>query len=233
MSADWLRAALGLSIASMGVLAVAASAGDAGAAGAGLPPQIVAAGTIQLLRINGLDVHSRALASGLPPDEACNVLERAWRDSEAATSPTRCSRTGPWLLITHRAGPALQTVQLQAHGPGSTGFLSELDPLAVPGAPARPQLPLPAGTRVLNVVQSIEAGDVVSQFTLRLPWSPAMAMQRLRSAARERGWTVAESAGGSLIEFQRGAIAARVMAGRALPGTSVVLIEHQSYGLRP
>lgn len=228
LSARGLLAALTLSVASVGV-----PAGDAGALGAALPGQIRAVGAHQSLRINGLDMRSRGLRSDLLPEDACALLERAWQGDASRGPPAHCARASQWLLIAHRTGRVLQTVQLERNGQGSAGFISELDALANPGARAQPQLPLPAGVRVLNAVQSVELGDVVAQFTLRMPGSPVLALQRIRNAASDRGWSAVGAGSNGMLDFQRGAIAARAIATATPPGTTVVLVEHQSAGIRP
>ena len=211
-----LLCALAVALLGGGRLCVGAETADSGL------PLGITASTAQLLRINGLDVLSRALTSALSPDDACALLERQWQSN--------CRRVGEWLLISHRVGRVLQTAQLETKGRGSVGFLSMVDPLTTPSARLHAQLPLPAGARVVNVVQSIEAGDSVTQFTLLLPMSPAAVLQRLRSAARDRGWDVAEAGDGSVIDFQRGAVAARTIAIGTPQGTTLVLIEHQPTG---
>jgi len=204
--------------------------GDAGSPQ--LPPGLFVAGEDQRLRINGIDVHGRALNSELGPEEACASLERAWRTDAGRAPPARCERAGRWVLIAHRAGRAMQAAQFEAKGRGSSGFISELDPQALPAARVLPLLPLPVGARVLNVVQSIEAGDAVTGFTLRCPGPPALALQRLQAAARARGWTVAGSNRGAVIDLQRGTAAVRAIATGAGPGSTIVLVEHQSRGSR-
>jgi hypothetical protein len=221
-----------------GVLALAVLCGRALCVGAAasesdLPPDISAADTMQLLRINGLDVRSRALTSALAPDAACALLERQWQVSGNGGPPIRCQRVGVWFVITHRAGEVLQTAQLQARNHGSVGFMSAVDPFALPSERPRATLPLPAGARVLNVVQSIEAGDSVTQFTLLLPMPPAVALLRLRTAAREHGWNWAQADSGGVIDFQRGAIAVRAFATRTALGTGLVLVEHKSSRVQP
>jgi hypothetical protein len=91
-------------------------------------------------------------------------------------------------------------------------------------------LPLPAGARVLNVVQSIEPGDSVTQFTLLIPLPPMAALQALRTAATDGGWQSVQARNSGVADFQRGAVAARALATPVPTGTAVVLVEHESPG---
>ena len=228
-----LRGVLALAVLCGSRLCAGAAPSDAVAAEADLPPDIAAAGNTQLLRINGLHVRSRALTSALAPGAACALLERQWQGSGQGGPQLKCQRVGVWFVITHRTGGVLQTAQLQATDHGSDGFLSAVDPFAVPSGRASAALPLPAGARMLNVVQSIEAGDSVTQFTLLMPWPPAVALLRLRNVAREHGWNSAQADSGSVVDFQRGAIAVRAYATRTPLGTGLVLLEHKPSGAQP
>lgn len=200
------------------------------AAGPDWPAGFVIEENVRLLRINGLDVHSRALASPLAPDSACALLERQWRAASASELVGQCRRAGSWYVITHPNGNVLETAQFQAGSRGSVGFVSVVDPLAAPAGKPGARLPLPAGTRVVNVVQSIESGDLVTQFTLLLPYPLNTALAKLRAAAAERGWQSIQAKGSSVIDFQRASVSARALAMRAPSGTAVVLVEHDSPG---
>ncbi len=191
------------------------------------------AASVQLLRINGVVVHSRAISSALAPLHACALIEQKWRSVLDSTLPVICRRAGAWLLVTRRVGERLQTAQLQEDGGGSIGFLSELDPLAPVGPRPAPSLPLPARARLVNVVQSLVQRDSVTQFNIELPFLPAAALASLRAGARTRGWAVAAAAGGRVLEFQRGSIAIRAIAVPVPHGTRLVLIEHQAWRGRP
>ncbi len=195
------------------------------------PIAIVVAENAQLLRINGLDVRSRTLTSTLAPDAACALLARQWRAADASVPVDKCERAGSWYVITHPSGDVLETAQFQAIARGSGGFVSTLDPLAAPAGKPRARLPLPVGTRVLSVVQSIESGDSVTQFTLLLPLSLTAAVMKLRTSAREHGWESVQARDSSVIDFQRGAVSSRAFAARAPMGTAVVLVEHESLGV--
>ena len=198
-----------------------------------LPPNFVVAASEQLLRINGVVVHSRAISSAQAPLRACDLIEQTWRNALGSTLPASCNRAGDWLLVTRRVGSRLQTAQLQEVDGGSIGFLSELDPLVPVGPRPAPSVPLPAGARLVNVVQSLEQLDSVTQFTVELPWLPAAALARLRAGARPLGWTIVATAGGSVLEFQRASLAIRAIAVALPRGTRLVLIEHQAWRGRP
>ena len=197
---------------------------------AGWPASIVVAESAQRFRINGLDVRSRALSSTLAPDAACALLERQWRAAGTWALVGRCERAGDWFVITHPSGNVLETAQFKASAGGSIGFVSTVDPSVAPAARPRGQVPLPAGARVLNVAQSIEAGDSVTQFTLLLPLPPPTALLALRTAATDGGWQSVQARNSSVVDFQRGPVTARALATPAPMGTAIVLVEHESAG---
>jgi hypothetical protein len=198
------------------------------ACGAELPLSFQLASEVLHLRINGLRVNSRMLTSRLEPTRACALLARQWQPTGNRGQPSPCQRAGRWLLITHRTGHVLQTAQLEASGDGSDGFLSEVDPLSSRVARTWPQLPLPVGARLVNAVRSVLGHDSVTQFTLELPWKPAASLTRLRMAAREQGWMSFAGSSTSVVDFQRGELAARAVALGGASGCTLVLIEHRS-----
>jgi hypothetical protein len=198
-----------------------------------LPAEISISDTTQLLRINGLDVRSRPLTSALAPNDACALFEQQWKGRGNAGPPVQCQRVGRWLVITRSVGKVFQTAQLEATGHGSVGFLSAVDPLAVHSSRPRVPLPLPVGARVVNVVQSIEAGDAVTQFTLLVSLPPAATLLRLRTAALARGWGCAQAGSEGVVDFQRGAVAVRAYVTRTPLGTGLVLVEHEQSGMQP
>jgi hypothetical protein len=203
------------------------------AGAAELPDSFQVAADVLHLRINGLGVNSRVFTSTLEPASGCALLERQWQRSGSGGQPTPCQRAGRWLLITHRAGSVLQTAQFQGSGGGSDGFLSEVDLLAAQVARTWPQLPMPVGARLVNAVQSVLNHDSVTQFTYELPWTPAASLIRLRKAARERGWTAVAGAAASVIDFQRGELAARAVALGRTRGCTLVIVEHRPAGSEP
>ncbi len=213
----------------MYVLALA----PAWACAAELPDSLQLASAVLHLRINGLNVNSRVFTSTLEPASACALLEQRWQRSGNDGRSALCQRAGKWLLIAHRAGGVVQTAQFQGSGGGSRGFLSEVDPLASQAAKVYPQLPLPVGARLVNSVQSVVNHDAVAQFTINLPWTPAAALMRLRQAARERGWVAVAGSATSVVDFQRGELAARAVALRSAGGCTLVLVEHWPMGPEP
>lgn len=211
-------------------LALALALVPAWACGAELPVSFQLAPGVLHLRINGVSVNSRVLTSRLEPTSACMLLARQWQRIGDHGQPAPCQRAGRWLLVTHRTGDILQTAQFEASGDGSGGFLSELDPLAPHVARTWPQLPLPIGARLVNVVQSMLGHDSVTQFTLELPWTPAVSLMRLRKTARELGWTAVAGAATGVVDFQRGGLAARAVALGSASGCTLVLVEHRPAG---
>lgn len=195
-----------------------------------LPASFQLAPEVLHLRINGLSVSSRAFTSSLEPTSACALLARHWQRPGNSGQPAQCQRAGSWLLITHRAGNVLQTAQLQGSDDGSDGFLSEVDPLAYRVARTYPHMPLPVGARLVNAVQSVLGRDSVTQFTFELPWTPAVSLMRLRKLARELGWAAVAGAAASVVDFQRGELAARAVALSSASGCTLVLVEHRPAG---
>ncbi len=198
-----------------------------------LPRGFAAAPVTQLLRVNGKGIRSRTVSSDLAPIRACRLLERVWRSSGEGASVSSCRREGGWLLVSHRVGGQVQTAQLQETGAGSIGFLSEVDLFEPVTARPAPLLPLPAGARLVNVLQSVQQGDTVTAFTVESPLAPAAVLQQLQTGARRRGWMAVAMAAGNVVDLQRGPAAARAIAVPLPRGTTLVLVEHLAAGARP
>jgi hypothetical protein len=211
-------------------LVLALALAPAWACAADLPASFHIAPEVLHLRINGVSVNSRVLTSTLEPSSACIQIARQWQRTGNHGQIAPCQRAGSWLLITHRAGNALQTAQLQGAGVGSAGFLSEVGAPASNAAGTWPQLPLPVGARLVNTVQSVLDGDSVTQFTIELPWTPAASLMRVRKVARERGWGSIGGPATGVADFQRGELAVRAIALPGARGCTLVLVEHRPAG---
>jgi len=198
------------------------------ACAAELPDSFQLAPQVLHLRINGLSFNSRAFTSNFEPTDACVLLERHWQRSSDGKRSTLCQRAGRWLLISHRAGNVLQTAQLERSGDGSDGFLSEFDPLASPVArnwpatpiagwcQARERGPVGAGSRLGHAVHdrtSMDTRGITSCACANLP-------TRL-------GWNSVAASGASVVDFQRGDLAARAVAVSGARGCILALVEHR------
>ncbi|MDE2220575.1 MAG: hypothetical protein KGL25_02480 [Gammaproteobacteria bacterium] len=180
-----------------------------------------------------MQVRARMIASSLAPAGACAQLAKHWGAGANAGWTARCQRVGRWLLVSHPVGRFVEAAQLEADADGSIGFLSAVDPFAAHASGAHPRLPLPAGARLVNTVRSDLDRDSVFQFTIELPWTPAVSLARLRGLARKSGWVAAAAPASDVVDFQRGDIAARAIGLGSARGCSLLLIEHRPAGHAP
>ena len=202
-----------------------------------LPEDLAVAPLLQRLRINGIELAISAMSSAVAPERSCARIAQRWARARGIV-PGPCQRRGEWWLISRRAGMHEQTAQLQSTNNGSAGFLSELDLAAPPMALPAPLLALPAGARVLNVVQSAGQGDAMAQFTVALPQPPSVAVRQLIASALARGWQIAPTSRGALLDLKRGSVEIRAIVDAAVIGeagerSSVVMIERHGPERRP
>jgi hypothetical protein len=185
----------------------------------------------QRMVLNGLPVEVAAVSAALEPQQACDLIAGHWSRIQPA-AVIGCRRSGDWLLVTRRAGSKVQTAQLRQSAAGVAGFISQLDLRAPVGTSAAPRLPLPAGTRVLSVLQSTGPEGESRQFTLALPLPPLEVLRQFSVRASRLGWRSTLSPGqpprAGTVEFSRGAELIQATVVRCAGGSGVVLLEQDT-----
>jgi hypothetical protein len=141
------------------------------------------------IRINGVALHWRALASMLSPTQVAHELGVAWRVVEPAVAPRWPTGESPWLVLTRRVGNELQSLQLRDdEGAGSQGYWSVLDPTQGAGSRPRAPLPLPAGATIESTIEQLDPGVRSTQYLGHARQSADTLAQQLGRAALAAGW---------------------------------------------
>ncbi len=213
--------AIGLSLACASNCRAAVPASD-------LPEQFSVVSVAQHVRLNGLPADIEAISTFADPQRACAWIAGHWEKLGYA-SLSGCRRSGEWLLVTRCVGLQEQTAQLRGSPAGAIGYLSKLDLRARPAKPPWPRIPLPAGARVLSVLQSSVPGGEVVQFTVALPMPPAMALRRLGLDAGRLGWAISDApdpgSSGGMFELRRNSEELRGILTGLARGSGLVLVE--------
>jgi hypothetical protein len=141
------------------------------------------------IRINGVALQWRALASTLSPSQVARELGVAWRVAEPASVLRGPADAAPWFVLTRRVGNELQALQLRGDArAGSHGYWSVLDPTQ--GATRRPRSPLsvPAGAVIESTIEQLDPGVRSTQYLGRARQPADALSQRLGRAALAAGW---------------------------------------------
>lgn len=136
--------------------------------------------------VNGAPVEIILLAGPIAPGPACRRVEQRWN---AVGEPfARCRPEGRWVTLTRLHAGGTELLQLRAAGGGSEGFWSRVPLLGRLRSPMKPRLPLPAGARAVNVIESGQgrARAATHVLSLRMPVHDAAAWFQARALAH--GW---------------------------------------------
>ena len=227
---------LGRFLFALGLALACGSDGRAASGDIDLPGEFAVTPVAQRLVLNGLPLEVAAVSAALAPQQACDLIAGQWSQVRSA-AVIGCRRSGSWLLVTRRTGSKVQTAQLRQTMAGVAGFISQLDLRGQVSKSAAPRLPLPAGTRVLSVLQSTGPEGDSLQFTLVMPLPPEAALRQLSVNAGRRGWQITLSAAPApsegMFEFRRGPERVQAMVVRCAGGSGVVLLEQGAARRQP
>jgi hypothetical protein len=199
-----------------------------------LPKQASSAPMATQLRVNGLPMEIRAVATPWDPSESCARIVERW--SRSGHVPLlRCRWSGGWLLASACVGTREWTVQLRAAPAGSRGYLSGVDLATHPLQPPAPSVPLLPGSLVRGVLES-SAGDAgsrhssVRQYTITLQGDPVLVVRRLVERGSRLGWqvTTPPASRGGPIEWRRAGTIARGFVAAESGRSGLVLVEAAS-----
>jgi hypothetical protein len=191
-------------------------------------PELLVQARATAVRVNGVALQWRALASSQAPAQVAQLLGVGWRSVEPGADPAGAGQG--WLLLTRRAGDELHALQLRADGRGgSEGYWSVLDPTRPASSQPRAPLSLPAGARVESGIEQLDLGLHSTQYLGRARQSPSALVERLRRAALAAGW-VEQLPAGARAGFQAYARAGELLEVQVLaagPEARFLLNVHQ------
>ena len=193
------------------------------------------------LRVNGVPFALQMRVIEGDPATLARRLDGRWGERLAPASggePSGAASNGartPQLsreILGRQRGPFHETLTLLP-GPraGTTHAVVAVHDLRRRPAPLpKPPLSLPAGARLLNVVQFGDAPGSSALFSLESDRSPAQAIARLAGVARAAGWQVSQSPqsatpAGATFWARRGASELAVVATPSASGARLQLLE--------
>jgi len=158
-------------------VAMFAALGSAGAIGS------LAGSTDSRVRVNGVQFELRSIVLSGDPEPLAQRLDGRWGVLQPL--PEGSARK----VLGRQRGPFHETLTLTAGPrPGFSRVVVAVHDLRQPLAPMpAPPLPLPAGARLLNVVQFVDGADAAA-FTIELSGAAGAALERFRIAAVAHGW---------------------------------------------
>ena len=146
------------------------------------------------VRVNGVPLELRSRELAIPHPTLVAAVAARWQGK---------GRSGPNAAVAHVAvaathtvlgrqrGPLHETVTLRASGPGRTRVLVAVTDLgAVPRTPARLPAGVPAGQRLLQVVEHGDGRSAPRTFTLESPKEPQVALSQWRRSLTAAGWSL-------------------------------------------
>lgn len=145
------------------------------------------------VRVNGVPLELRTGEFALAQPTLVSALAERWQltDGGRHAAVIRSTVAAGHTVLGRQRGALHETVTLRASGPGRTRVLVAVNDL---GAKARPpaQLPvrLPAGQRLLQVVEHGDAGVAPRIFTLESDKEPQVALSQWRRALVSAGWSL-------------------------------------------
>lgn len=146
------------------------------------------------VRVNGvpLELRSRELAISHPTLVA--AVAARWQGkgrSEPNAAVAHVAVAATHTVLGRQRGPLHETVTLRASGPGRTRVLVAVADLgSVPRTPARLPAGVPAGQRLLQVVEHGDGRSAPRTFTLESPKEPQVALSQWRRSLTAAGWSL-------------------------------------------
>ncbi len=197
-------------------------------------PGVVQAATPAQVRINGVAFALQLRVFDGEPDHLAQRLDGRW--GERLQAPSRNAQAGGGAygrqLLGRQRGPFHETLTLMP-GPraGSSYAVVAVRDLRRPPSPLPPTpLPLPAGARLLNVVQFGDGPGASALFSAGSDEAPRHALERIAQSARASGWQVTappspSPANGAAFWARRGSRELTVVATPAGPGSRLQLLQ--------
>lgn len=165
------------------------------------PPSAAVDWQVARVRVNGIPLELRYGEFAVAQPALATALASRWQAMHSASPRDLLSQSDVAVghtVLGRQRGPMHETVTLRASAPDRTRVLVAVRDLgATPGAPARLPIALPAGQRVLQVVEHGVGRAAPRTFTLDSTKEPQIALTQWRRALAAAGWSLrsAEPAG--------------------------------------
>lgn len=161
-----------------------------------MPVPASAAGSWQVarVRVNGVPLELRSGEFAVPRAALETAIAVRWQGAgggppEAAIS--RSTMSDGQVVLGRQRGRLHETVTLRPIGPARTRVLVAANDLgAAPVTPARPPVRLPAGQRLLQVVEHGDGRAAPRTFTFASEDGPQVALLQWRRALTAAGWSL-------------------------------------------
>jgi hypothetical protein len=153
------------------------------------------------VRVNGVPLELRRGELAATPSEISTAVLARW--SARGTAVPQVAAIHGRIVIGRQRGRLHETVSLGLAGPGRTSVLVAVSDLGARlPPPARLPAGLPAGQRVLQVIETVGGRVTERAFTLESGRDPSVALAQWRRALAASGWSprvAATGAGGGLV----------------------------------
>ena len=156
-------------------------------------PSVAVDWQIARVRVNGvtLDLRSGDVAVDQPALAA--AVAARWRGAEGkpAAAVSRSTLTDGRVVFGRQRGHLHQTIMLHSHAPGRTRVLVAVNDLREAAVtPARPPIRLPAGQRLMQVIEHGDGGVAPRTFVIASADPPRNALSGWRRALTAAGWSL-------------------------------------------
>lgn len=158
------------------------------------PPSFAVEWQVARVRVNGVPLELRSRGFAVAQPALVTAVATRWQVAADGTRHPAMSRSdlsAGHTVFGRQRGRLHETVTLRATGPGSTQVLVAVNDLgAAVRRPARLPVRLPAGQRILQVVEHGFGRAAPRTFTLESDKDPQVALSQWRGALTAAGWSL-------------------------------------------
>jgi hypothetical protein len=146
------------------------------------------------VRVNGVPLELRSGELAIAHPTLVTAVAARWQGTDGKPPHAAVSHVAiaaGHTVLGRQRGPLHETVTLRASGPGRTKVLVAVTDLgAAPRPPTRLPAGLPAGQRLLQVVEHGDGRSAPRTFTLDSPKEPQVALSQWRRSLAAAGWSL-------------------------------------------
>lgn len=158
------------------------------------PPSAAVDWQVARVRVNGVPLELRSGEFAVAQSRLVTAVAARWRRVDGRSPPAAVSVftvAEGHTVIGRQHGRLHETVTLRASGPDRTQVLVAVSDLgAAPGTAARLPAGVPAGQRLLQVIEHGDGRAAPRTFTLESPKEPQVALSQWRRALAAAGWSL-------------------------------------------